>query len=304
MLNNKRQRVLTSALVAGLCCCIGASGWGMYQDQARAGQTDAQPAAMPIAQPLAPAKPTMSADRAWAMVGPQVDQSPWLSRADETSAWIDGAGQDAQDAAAAVSANLRELSVLMNEHWAGKRVTSALKMMADGTAALSPEPTLRALAIGVSYSVDHADQWAVMLADRADALGQWVESFTEPYERYAAAYAAVSKHPTAERVQAWIQASQALLPHLAQAEKLCAGLETQLVNVSEHLSSVHNALEGADHWSVDWLASRIDGQLIVPSVERLGRFAMRARAIRARASYDQALIASLPGRFARFEIVD
>lgn len=306
MQNDKRQRVWTAALVAGLCGSIGATGYGLYQQEALAGHPADAAAVQPISalRPALPAKPTLTSAQAWAMVGPEVQMSPWLSRADETSAWIDGAGQDAQDAAAVVAGHLRELSVLMNEQWAGRQVTRGLKAAADGTAALSPEPSLRALALGVSYAVDHADEWAVMLANRTEELSRWVESFTEPYERYARAYAALTEQPSAERVVEWVAASQALLPHLAQAERVCAALEAQLAGVSECLHSVHGALAGADHWSVDWLASRIDGQLIVPSVEKLDRLNTQVGAIKARAMYDHALIASLPGRLARYEIVD
>ena len=299
-----RPRMLTATLVAGLCCSFGAAGWGMYQDQAHAGQAAAGAAAVAVAQPAAPARPALTGQQAWDLVRPQVEQSPWLSRADETAATIDQLGKDAREATDAVSAQLRELNVLMNESRTGRMTVATLKQVVNGSAVFAPGPGVRLVAEGIIYTLDHADEWALAMADRADDLSRWVESITEPYARYAQAYAAVTEQATAERVGAWIDAAQALLPHLAQAEKVCAALQSQLESVSGCLHAVHDALAGADHWSVDWLADSVDGKLIQPSMEKLDRLGMQVGAMKAMAMYDQALIASLPGRFARYEIMD
>lgn len=275
-------------------------GWGVYA--AQPDPVAAQDISPAVAK--APAKPQLSAERAWSMLNPQIESSPWLSKADETAHWIDQAGEDAQQATGVVADKLRELSVLMNEHWAGRMSAEALKAIAGGTAALSPDPTTRAVALGVIHAIDHADEWALALADQTDALGVWVEAFTEPYERYAQAYAALSESPTAERFQEWVDASQALLPHLEQAERVCAELEEQLAFVHGRLQSVHESLDGADHWSVDWITSQVDSAVIGPSIEQLASYQADINLIQGRVAFDHGLIASLPDRFARYEIVD
>ncbi|MEM9021169.1 MAG: hypothetical protein AAGC44_11435, partial [Planctomycetota bacterium] len=237
-------------------------------------------------------------------VQPQIDDSPWLSKADETSAWIKDAGEKTQQAAAAVSDNLRELNYLMNDHWAGRKIAHTLKVMASGTATLAPDPATKAVAFGITVVIEYGDSWALLLADQADDLNQWVDSFTEPYERYANAYKAVHENQTPENLEEWVTASQALIPHLEKAQRICSEIEEQLANVSGKLNELHHALEGADHWSVDWLAENVDEKLVVPSVDKLDHFRLQTQAISARATFDQALLTSLPGRFERYDIVD
>lgn len=288
--------------VPALALAVGCSamGWGVYA--AQPDPVAAKDIAPAVA--MAPAKPQLSAERAWSMLDPQIESSPWLSKADETARWIDQAGEDAQLATGAVSGNLRELSVLMNEHWAGRMSAEALKAIAGGTAAIAPDPTTRTVALGVVYAIDHADEWALALADQTDELGEWVEAFTEPYERYAQAYAALNESPTADHFQAWVDASQALLPYLEQAERVCTELDKQLASVHSRLESVHESLAGADHWSVDWIVSQVDSAVICPCIEQLASYQADVKLIQGRVAFDHGLIASLPDRFARYEIVD
>jgi hypothetical protein len=280
-------------------------GWSVASAQnAPLAEPEARAVAAVAAAPAVPAPPTLSADRAWMMLQPQVESSPWLSKADETAAWIDQAGNDAQEVTVTVSSNLREFSALMNDHWAGRASADALQAIAAGTAYLVPDAPTKAAALGVVYAIEHADEWALAMAEQTDALGLWIESFTEPYERYAAAYQQLEEDPTAESFTQWVESSQALLPYLEKAEKVCAEVDEQLAAVHGRLESMHASLAGADHWSIQWLTSRVDSAVIVPSVERLAAYRADVQLIQGRVAFDHALIASLPGRFERYVIVD
>ncbi len=299
---------VASVLVAVL---ILTSAWGgrVWGTQASASDAelvqDVTPlAAAPAALPAIPAKPTLSADRAWGMIEADLACSPWLSDADEFSAWVDTAGNRCQVVTDAVAQRLRELDAMLNEHWIGRRATKLLLAGLGVTAVALPEAGIGLTAGVFAVVVKQSPVWTEALAGRAEDLGGWIETATEHWERYARAYAQASADPTAAHIDEWAEASQALLPYLERGEAVVAALNTYATTVDGHITDLQAYLDSVDHWAVAWLADELNARVVGTVDGWLDELRPVLLKTQGRLMVDQALIATMPTRFERFEIVD
>lgn len=308
-LTNIGRNLLTAVLLTTL---VAASAWGgrLWVAQASAVVSEpvvvqhAVPSAPAAELPVVPAKPRIRADRAWGMIEADLACSPWLNDADEFSAWVDTVGNRCQVVTDAVALRLRELDALLNEHWVGRRATK-LMLAGLGVAAVAlPEAGVGLGAGAFALVVKSSPVWTEALASQAEDLGGWIESATEQWERYALAHARAEAEPTAEHIDAWVGASQALLPYLKRGEQVVASLNEYAATVDGHLADLQAYLDSVDHWAVEWLADELNTRVVGTVDGWLDELRPMLLKTQGRLMIDQALIATMPTRFERFDIVE
>jgi len=305
--STKRPRPLGIFRLSAAAALLAALGIVPYASTLANGPPIAAPttrATAPIVAQAEPQAPTISAALALASLDRDIEASPWLRSSDEFAAWVDDTGNRCQVATAATSDKLRELDYLLNEHWIGKRAASVIAMSATGLAASDPISGVGATAAGVVYVIKSSDQWTNALADQSDDLGQWIEDVTEQWERYAVAYDRAHESPSAESINEWIDAAQALLPYLEQGEHIVTRLNELAGDIDQRLAGAHEYLDGMDHWSVQWLADSANGSIISPALDKLRELEPKLQMTQGQLMLDQGLIATMPMRFERLVIVD
>ena len=297
-----RVLLVTALVTAGVF-----SGRALTQEASAevASAIDAAPAVVEVnTPPVTPPRPTISADRAWETIEADLSCSPWLRNADEFAVWIDTTGNACQTYTTSVAEKLRELDYLLNEHWIGRRATKLLLTGAGTVAAIVPEPGVVAGAGTLMLVIKTSPDWTEALAVRVESLGEWIEETTEVWEDYAEAYKLASESPSAAHIEAWMDASQTLLPYLERGQVLVTTLNEHLATIDGHLSDLDEYLDGMDHWTVRWLADETNTHVVAPTLETVRDLRPKLQMTQGRLMIDRALIRTMPLRFTHIEIVD